>query len=280
MVFLLIFGDFNMGYLLNDNYKVIYNNRGVITGIYDLHQNKSCFEYLEIGSECGDWHGYFSQKKIGSLKSKIISFNCDKYNFKINYEIHLNQGKLSLEQTVKLIGNKIVQTNKFLLLKDSYIGDLVSRIKLKSKNSIITVNKGKLILPKNKSIYYKLNPKFPINVENNIPLNIKFFAPYEDHYLKNASYYKSLSRDQIEYIFHNRLRVIKGNEMFIKFAKWWYNKPAPSWFTNLVLKIKPLSDFLLYIREEKISNFPFQNVVNKLYRKGQLFELRTEIIMG
>lgn len=235
---------------------------------------------IKSGIELGDWFNYFSQeKKKSALKGEIINYEIRDHTFRCKWKIGLNRGVVYFTDSYSINSNILIRNTCFEIKRGTYVGDLVQRWIIRSPKVFINneefnndsngrYNENIFRKEKKNEIYFKTN-------HQNILINLisRDLNPKDLSYLP---YIRSLPQKHY-WVLHNRYKCLKGEECFIKGCINCYNKPIPELISELLLNFSFFKNKLLYIREKKIPNFPFQAVYNKLFLEEKTFKLTSKL---
>lgn len=235
---------------------------------------------IKGGIELGDWYNYFSQEeKKEALKGEILNYEINDHSFRSKWKVGLKRGVVFFTDSYSINSNILIRDTYFEIQRGTYIGDLVQRWIIRSP--VVCIN--------NEEISNNSNGRYNEKIFERKKENEIIFKTDHQHFLlkfirRNSNtrslsyipYIRNLPQKNY-WVLHNRYKCMSGEENFIKCCINFYNKPLPKLMSKIILHFSFFKKKLLYIREKKIPNFPFQAVENKLFLEEKILKLTSKL---
>lgn len=160
------------------------------------------------GCEVGNWHGFFSQEKLGGSSVAIIFYEVkfESNHIETRFEFNLPGGRFSVNTLEYLVDGVINRIYSLRAIEDLYIGDFVIRSGTDSNHWNVARIGNKCFFHRSRNIMHQL----PISeaLISNSKFDIRFFMENQDNFIM-PSRFDALTyvRDEPggSWIIHHRL---------------------------------------------------------------------------
>lgn len=252
----------------------IFSNKGYIKELNINNQNI----ILPWGVETSDSSGFFTLNEEG-CRQKIVKKDSriSKNSISIIIEARLPHSHWELNIDESIRDKSITRINRLTCLEDCQFNDFVSRFRFKKEfvKSIEIANKK--LIHKDSNIYNQYPvKKVVVNLVSGKKIEIKIKSYKTIQGLEPVIYARDSGN---EWVIHARLFPKDPKIKQIKILRQWYNRAIPQWISNILLKIKPIYNFLWY-RGERKGYFPIGAYGLVKGKKGDILELKMEMSNG